>query len=210
MFFFDFESTPDNYEYYEILQTLMARWEHEIVEFKEAKGQYSEDKIGQYFSAISNEANLAGRQYGWFILGVSEQGDKHPVGTAFKQGDPSLLERFKYTISQNTTDGMTFLDVIELAPQYEGKSCRVLMFKIPAAVAGMPTAWNTRYYARNGDSLVPLQQYKIDAIRNQDRRDWSKLILPGATIDHLDKDAIAFARRKIQRKDEPPPHHRRS
>lgn len=57
MFFFDFESTPDNYEYYEILQTLMARWEHEIVEFKEAKGQYSEDKIGQYFSAISNEAN---------------------------------------------------------------------------------------------------------------------------------------------------------
>ena len=79
MFFFDFESTPDNYEYYEILQTLMARWEHEIVEFKEAKGQYSEDKIGQYFSAISNEANLAGRQYGWFILGVSEQGDKHPT-----------------------------------------------------------------------------------------------------------------------------------
>lgn len=200
MFFFDFESTPDNYEYYEILQTLMARWEHEIVEFKEAKGQYSEDKIGQYFSAISNEANLAGRQYGWFILGVSEQGDKHPVGTAFKQGDPSLLERFKYTISQNTTDGMTFLDVIELAPQYEGKSCRVLMFKIPAAVAGMPTAWNTRYYARNGDSLVPLQQYKIDAIRNQDRRDWSKLILPGATIDHLDKDAIAFAREKYKEK----------
>ena len=48
---------------------------------------------------------------------------------------------------------MTFLDVIELNPVYEGKSRRVLMFKIPAAVAGMPTEWKTRYYARNGESL---------------------------------------------------------
>lgn len=65
MFFFDFESTPDNYEYYEILQTLMARWEHEIVEFKEAKGQYSEDKIGSIFlpsvmRLILPDGNMAG------------------------------------------------------------------------------------------------------------------------------------------------------
>ena len=178
----------------------MERWEYEIVEFKEAKGQYSEDKIGQYFSAISNEANLAGRQYGWFVLGISEHGEKHPVGTSFKQGDSSLLEKFKYTISKGTTDGMTFLDVVELYPEYNGKPHRVLMFKIPAAVAGMPTEWNTRYYARNGESLVPLQQYKIDTIRNQDRRDWSKLIVSGATIEHLDKDAIAFAREKYKEK----------
>ena len=83
---------------------------------------------------------------------------------------------------------------------YNGKSHRVLMFKIPAAVAGMPTEWNTRYYARNGESLVPLQQYKIDTIRNQDRRDWSKLIISGATIEHLDKEAIAFAREKYKEK----------
>ncbi len=200
MSYLEGESTQDMQEYYEILRILMEQWEHEIVEFKEAKGQYSEDKIGQYFSAISNEVNLKGRQYGWLILGVSEQGEKHPVGTAFKQGNPALLEKFKYALSRDTTDGMTFLDIIELSPQYKEKSCRVLMFKIPAAVAGMPTAWKTRYYARNGDSLVPMQQYKIDAIRNQDRRDWSRLILPGATIEHLDKDAIAFARRQYKEK----------
>lgn len=197
---FEYAQSDKNIEYYEILRQLMIRWEYEAVEFKEAKGGYSEDKIGQYFSAISNEANLKGQQYGWFVLGVSEQSEKHPVGTAFKSGDLSLLEKFKYEISKNTTDGMTFLDIIELFPVYNGTPHRVLMFKIPAAVAGMPTEWKTRYFARNGDSLVPLQQYKIDTIRNQERRDWSKHILPGATIAHLDAAAIAFARERYKEK----------
>lgn len=196
MSLFSYNRSDEKLEYYEILQSLMFRWEHEVVEFKEAKGGYNEDKIGQYFSAISNEANLRGQQYGWFVLGVSEKGEKHPVGTAFKQGDTAILERFKQEISVNTTDGMTFLEIIELFPVYDGKEYRVVMFKIPAAVAGMPTEWKTRYYARNGDSLVPLQQYKIDTIRNQDRKDWSKQFVTGATIEHLDKSAIEFAREK--------------
>lgn len=195
-----YDKTAPNAEYYELLISLMDRWEHETVEFKEAKGQYSEDKIGQYFSALSNEANLRNQQYGWLILGISEQKQKYPVGTAFKMGNPALIEKFKYEISRETTDGMTFLDVIELYPVYEGQARRVLMFKIPAAVAGIPTEWKTRYYARNGESLVFLQQYKIDAIRNQQRRDWSRQILPGASIEHLDKDAIAFARTKYKEK----------
>ena len=111
---FGYDKTNPNAEYYELLISLMACWEYEIVEFEEAKGQYSEDKIGQYFSAISNEANLKNQQYGWFILGVSEQKEKYPVGTAFKQGASSLLEKFKYEISKESTDGMTFLDIIEL------------------------------------------------------------------------------------------------
>lgn len=197
---FGYEKTDEKAEYYELLWQLMERWEDELVEFKEAKGQYSEDKIGQYFSAISNEANLKQQQYGWLVLGVSENKEKHVVGTSFKVGKMALLERFKYEISRHTTDGMTFLDIVELFPIYEGIPLRVLMFKIPAAVAGMPTSWKTRYYARNGDSLVPLQQYKIDAIRNQERRDWSKHILPGATLDHLDTEAVAFARKKYKEK----------
>ena len=56
--FFDYDKKVNNVEYYEILEDLMERWEHEIVEFKEAKGGYDTDKIGRYFSAISNEANL--------------------------------------------------------------------------------------------------------------------------------------------------------
>lgn len=35
--FFDYDKNINNVEYYEILEDLMERWEHEIVEFKEAK-----------------------------------------------------------------------------------------------------------------------------------------------------------------------------
>lgn len=55
------------------------------------------------------------------------------------------------------TDSNSFLDIIELKPIVDNKAKRVLMFKIPAATAGIPTAWDNKYYARTGDSLVTLQ-----------------------------------------------------
>lgn len=69
MFFFNYDKSVKDIEYYEILNNLMERWEHEVVEFKEAKSGYDTDKIGRYFSAISNEANLRQQQYGWLVLG---------------------------------------------------------------------------------------------------------------------------------------------
>ena len=200
MVFFGYDTASDKAEYYETLQGLMERWEYEIVEFKSATGQYSPDKIGQYFSAISCEANLKQQQYGWFVLGVSETEVKHVVGTAFKKGDPALLEQFKYDISRDTTDGITFMDIIELYPVVNGEKKRVLMFQVPAAVVGIPTGWKNQYYARAGQSLVSLPQFKIDQIRSETRKDWSKLILSGATVDHLDKAAIALAREKYKEK----------
>lgn len=150
MHFFDYDRSIKNVEYYEILENLMERWEHEIVEFKEAKGNYDTDKIGRYFSAISNEANLRQQQYGWLIFGVSEKNKvKHVVGTAYKKGDRSLLEKFKYEIARDTTNGMTFFDIIEIFPMVNGKEYRVLMFKIPAAATGIPTDWLIRELLNN-------------------------------------------------------------
>jgi ATP-dependent DNA helicase RecG len=200
MIYFEYDKASPQAEYYEILQGLMERWEYEIVEFKEAKGGYNEDKIGQYFSAISNEANLKGQQYGWFVLGVSESGQKRPVGTAFKQGKQDLIEKFKYSISKDLTDGITFLEVVELFPIVAGMPKRVLMFKIPASAVGIPTEWKTKYYARSGDSLVDLPQAKLDIIRSQQRKDWSRTIIQGSSIRDLDAEAIAFARQKYKEK----------
>lgn len=45
----------------------------EIVEFKEAKGDYDTDKIGRYFSAISNEENL--RQNSTIVNFLDEHGE---------------------------------------------------------------------------------------------------------------------------------------
>lgn len=199
--YFEYSKSVKDVEYYEILENLMERWEYEIVEFKEAKGSYDTDKIGRYFSAISNEANLRQQQYGWLIFGVGEQNKiKQIVGTSFKRGDKSLLERFKYEISRDTANGMTFYDIFEIYPAVNGKEYRVLMFKIPAAATGIPTEWKTNYYERAGESLVALKQYKIDAIRSQERKDWSKQILEKTTVEHLDKTAIDLAREKYKEK----------
>lgn len=112
--------------------------------------------------------------YGWFALGVSEKGKvRHVVGTNLKQGDGNL-ERFKYEIAKNTTGEISFIDIIEIAPIVDGKTYRVLMFQIPAAVTGIPTGWKGNYYARAGESLIPLPQFKIDMIRSQHRLDWSR------------------------------------
>ena len=201
MEFFKYDTNDPQAEQYELLQSLMENWEDEIVEFKTASGQYSIDKIGQYFSAISNEANLMNQQYGWFVLGVSETDKKHVVGTAFKEGTPQLLGKFKYDISKDITDGMTFMEIIELFPRNEeNEPKRVLMFKVPAAIAGMPTAWKNQYFARSGESLVRLNQQKIDEIRMEERRDWSKQVIHEATIEFLDPDAIALARKNYKEK----------
>lgn len=91
MHFFDYDRSIKNVEYYEILENLMERWEHEIVEFKEAKGNYDTDKIGRYFSAISNEANLRQQQYGWLIFGVSE---KTKLNMSWEQHIKKVIEVF--------------------------------------------------------------------------------------------------------------------
>ena len=139
------------------------------------------------------------QQYGWLIFGISENHNKRIVGTNFKN-ELGLLEKFKYEISKSTNDNISFIEIIELKPIVNEKEYRVLMFKIPAAVTGFPTSWKNQYYARSGESLIPLQQYKIDEIRSQERLDWSKQIVKGASISHLDKDAIQIARTKYKEK----------
>ena len=197
---FDTPVDPSLLFYAEKLDDLMTNWENEIVEFKEAKPSYDTDKIGRYFSALSNEANLRQQQNGWLVFGVSETRDKHLVGTNYKKGDRSLLEKFKYEIARFSTGGITFDEITELELTHEGKSYRVLMFKVPAAATGIPTAWHEAYYGRAGESLIPLSQDKIDRIRAQERQDWSRQIIPDSSVALLDPDAIQLARTKYKEK----------
>ena len=120
----------------ETLSKLIECCENELVEFKEAKGNFDTHKLGQYFSAISNEANLKNKQYGWLIFGIRDK-DHAVVGTNYK--DAKSLEKLKQEIATNTTGGITFMDIFELYPEAEGQKKRVIMFKIPAAATAIPT-----------------------------------------------------------------------
>ena len=169
--------------------------ETEIVEFKEAKNGYDFDKIGKYFSALSNEANLKGRSCAWLIFGVENR--KHQiVGSQFRPNRKDL-DSLKKEIGDKTTQNISFIEIYEL-PTLQG---RVVMFQIPAAPQGIPVAFEGFYYGRLNESLVALNIDKIDRIRNQViGKDWSKNIIPEATIEHLDKEAITKAREQYKKK----------
>lgn len=198
--YFSYEKDDYSDEFYELLASLMENWENEVVEFKEAKVSFDFEQTGYYFSALSNEANLRGQRCGWLVFGVSEQKVRHVVGTSFKQGDKELLEEFKLKIANGITDRITFRSIKELFPVVDGEKKRVLMFQIPAAPIGLPVSWKNRYWGRVGESLLSLSQDKLDEIRRQVRSDWSAQFVDGASLDSLDKVAIALARQRYAEK----------
>lgn len=175
------------------LRSLSA--ENEVVEFKEAKNTYDFNKLGKYFSALSNEANLCGKPNAWLIFGVEDK--KHTiVGSQFRPHRKDL-DSLKGELANKTTNRISFIEIYEL-PEPEG---RVVMFKIPAAPKGIPVSFDGHYYARDGEELVPLNLEKIERIRAQaTTEDWSATIVPDAAFEDLDQDAIDLARKNYKSK----------
>lgn len=170
--------------------------ETEWIEFKEAKNDYHFDELGQYFSALSNEANLMGQPAGWLIFGVTNKTPRRICGTNYRSTKPGL-ERLKVQISQHTNHQITFIDIHELI-EPEG---RVVLFQIPPAPQGIPTTWNGIAYGRISERLSPLSLQEIERIRRQTAlEDWSAQICEGATISDLDPQAIDFARTQFKEK----------
>ncbi|KAF0203239.1 MAG: ATP-dependent DNA helicase [Bacteroidetes bacterium] len=169
--------------------------ENEIVEFKEAKNGYDFTKLGKYFSALSNEANLKGRPYAWLVFGVENK--KHAIiGSQFRPQRKDL-DSLKSEIANKTTNRITFIEIYELN-ELEG---RVVMFQIPAAPKGFPIAFEGHYYGRDDEELSPLNLEEIERIRAQAiTEDWSAAIVSVATIEDLDDEAIALARKNFTNK----------
>lgn len=179
----------DHAELTELLERLIATWENEVVEFKEASNDYDTDKIGKYFSALANEANLRGLERGWLVFGVSNK-TRQVVGTNYRP-EHDRLQNLKHQMTQGTDPRVTFRHIHELH-QAEG---RVVLFEVPAAPSGMPVAWQGHYYARAGENLTSLGLDKLDDIRGQAlTRDWTAQIVPGATLADLDEEAVRKAR----------------
>jgi len=170
--------------------------ETEWLEFKEAKTTFDPERLGEYFSALSNEANLQGKPAGWLIFGVADKLPRNIVGTQFKS-DPATRDALKLQVANQTSHRLTFHEIHELQLP-EG---RVLMFEIPAALPGVPTAWKGHYYGRDGEALVALNPEEYERIRAQPvRQDWSAEVVVDATLDDLDPEAVIFARAQFIKK----------
>lgn len=175
-----------------ILLSLIERDENEYIEFKEAKNNFDFDELGRYFSALSNGANIVGKQYAWLVFGVNDKTHKF-VNTNYRKG--RNLNSLKQEISKYTNDNISFIDIYE----FEVDSNRVIMFKIPAAI-GIPTTWKNIAYDRVGEELKILNDIKRETILSTVTVDWSRQVISELTVEDLDKDAILKAREQFKKK----------
>lgn len=178
-----------------LLNDLIARWEGEVVEFKQAGNDYDTDKIGEYFSALSNEANLREANAAWLIFGVNDR-SRTVVGTDYRP-QAERLQSLKMQIAANTEPSITLRNIYELA-HADG---RVVFLEVPPAPRGMPIAWKGHYYARAGESRTSLGLDKQDEICGQTlQSDWTAQVIPSASLDDLDERALQSARDAFARK----------
>lgn len=77
--------------------------ETEWVESKRAATSFDTDEIGEYFSALSNEANLKGQAFGWLVFGVEDK-THAVVGSQYRTHRPKL-DALKLEIANHTTSG---------------------------------------------------------------------------------------------------------
>jgi ATP-dependent DNA helicase RecG len=166
--------------------------ETEWVEFKAAQSSFSFKELGEYFSALSNEANLHNKASAWLAFGVEDK--THDIIGSHYRPDRPALDSLKHEIAQKTTSSLTFTEIHELFVQ--GK--RIVLFQIPPAPRGIPIAWEGHYYGRNGESLGALNLHKIEVIRRQViHEDWSAQVCETATLADLDPAAITKARNEF-------------
>lgn len=177
----------------EILDKLLSlSAESEVVEFKEAKTQYDKNKLGEYFSALSNEANLKGLACAWLVLGVKN--DRMVVGISISEAQ---INDYKLEMASFTSPRLSFDEVYRV----ETESKTVILCKIPAAPEGMPVSWKGFHYGRDGESIGALNLREQDLIRLQGKhQDWSVQIIKEATLEALDATAIAKAKEKFKEK----------
>lgn len=172
-----------------ILTALLAlSAENEVVEFKEAKNGYDFTKLGRYFSALCNEANLKRQARAWLVFGVNDV--RQVVGSQFRLQRKDL-DGLKAEIANKTTNRITFIEIHEV----QHPAGRVVLFEIPAAPKGLPIAFEGHYHGRDASELGPLNLEEIERIRSQAiHEDWSAVVVPQANLTDLDTSALAVAR----------------
>ena len=122
--------------------------ETEVVEFKEAKNNFDFSDLGEYFSALCNEANLKNKPFAWLVFGVEDK--KHQIVGSNYRPLRKDLDSLKKEIADQTTLRITFIEIYEI----EQDNKRVILFQIPAAPKGIPVTFKGHYYGRDGEMTI--------------------------------------------------------
>ena len=134
------------------IREMIVEFENEVVEFKEAKLNYSFKDIGKYFSALGNEANIRGKKESWLIFGVDNKGNI--LGSDYRKDGG--LQNLKKEIVSGTNERMTFMEIYEV--EIDGKrivavgttSTRVLETIMRDNIEFVPTSGNTDIFIYPG------------------------------------------------------------
>jgi ATP-dependent DNA helicase RecG len=171
------------------LEELLDKGETETVEFKKTISGELEKRIGDYASALANEANLLEKDAGWIVVGVEDKTRRIVGADCLRESLDQ--DKLKKRVSDKT--GHSSLEVFEATRDEK----RLVLLKIPAAPRGIPISSGGKYWGRAGSSLTTLTTEKQDRIRRQTPYDWSAEICEGADRDDLDEEALREARDKF-------------
>jgi ATP-dependent DNA helicase RecG len=165
------------------------------LEFKKNKGSIPNDEIGQYISALSNSATIAGKPFGYLVWGIENETHQW-IGTNFyfskaKQGNQNLELWLRNLLSPKIN-----FECFE----FDQGSNHFTIIRILAAV-GEPIYFKNIPYIRIGSNKTDLRQHP-QLIRQiySSGEDWSSKIVEQAKIDDLDTSAIQIARQKFKEK----------
>lgn len=158
----------------------------------EFKSNYQDaDRLGKYISALSNGACLDNKDFGYLYFGVEDEtlillGTSFDVSRIKAKGNQNL----EIYLRQYITPKIDF----RIEDFYDESGKRYVVFTIPAA-KGEPTCFMNIPYVRIDSSVSDLRPYTewMRTIYNS-QKDWTAEVIEDATLDDLDKDAIAKAR----------------
>ena len=135
--------------------------ETEVLEFKEAKNQFSTDKLYAYCVAIGNEGG------GHMLLGIENNPPRAVVGTKAIDNPTGMSEKI--------FNKLGFRVDIEVASHPNG---RVVILRIPSCPTGSPFHLDGTYLMRVGESLQPMSTDRLRRMISGAATDWVEKAVP--------------------------------
>lgn len=174
--------------------------ETEWVEFKKGTAT-TNDKLGQYFSGLSNSACVKNMPFGYLVFGVDDS-THEVIGTKFN---------FKTAKAGNEELELWIRRLLNPSIRFEHFICqynstlRLEVFRIPAT-KGVPVNFMNTPKIRIGTSLTDLKDYpELARYIYNSEIDWSAQIIENASIADLDSHAIVLAKEKYKEKNSTKP-----